>query len=48
MEFVAGTGIGVVYYILRRRNQLKDKQIAEGVTDNGKKDDKALDFRYTF
>lgn len=46
MEFVAACGIGFIYIILRRRNALKVKQIAEGVTDNGEKGDKALDFQY--
>jgi preprotein translocase subunit YajC len=46
MEFCAGCGIVVIYFILRRRNQIKAKQRADGVTDNGEKGDKALDFEY--
>lgn len=46
MEFMAGCGIVVIYFILRRRNQIKDKQRADGITDNGDKSDKALDFEY--
>ncbi|KAH7312511.1 major facilitator superfamily domain-containing protein [Stachybotrys elegans] len=46
MEFSAVCGIGVIWYILRRRNQIKAKQRAEGVTDNGEIGDKSLDFEY--
>lgn len=45
-EFMAGCGIVVIYFILRRRNQIKAKQRAEGVTYNGEMGDKALDFEY--
>ncbi|KAH6989370.1 major facilitator superfamily domain-containing protein [Ilyonectria sp. MPI-CAGE-AT-0026] len=46
MEFLAGCGIVVIYFILRRRNQIKAKQRADGVSDNGEKGDKSLDFKY--
>lgn len=46
MEFVAACGIGAIYLILKRRNTTKAKQLAEGITDNGEKGDKALDFEY--
>lgn len=46
MEFAAAAGIGVIYLILRRRNQIKAKQRAEGIADNGEKGDKGLDFEY--
>ncbi|KAF7547213.1 hypothetical protein G7Z17_g7905 [Cylindrodendrum hubeiense] len=46
MEFLAGCGIVVIYFILRRRNQIKAKQRDDGVTDNGEKGDKSLDFEY--
>ena len=48
MEFMAVCGLGVIYLILRSRNKSKAKQIAQGVTDNGEKGDKALDFEYIF
>lgn len=46
MEFIAGCGVVVIYFILRRRNATKVKQIAQGVTNNGEKGDKSLDFDY--
>ena len=46
MEFVAGLGVAVIYFLLRRRNQIKAKQRAEGITDNGQIGDKSLDFEY--
>lgn len=48
MYFLALGFVVVIYVILRRRNQIKAKQRAEGVTDNGEKGDKALDFEYIF
>lgn len=46
MELSAAFGIVIVYMMLRRRNNIKAKQRAEGVTDNGEKGDKSLDFDY--
>jgi preprotein translocase subunit YajC len=46
MEFVAGIGVVIIYFILRRRNQVKAKQRTEGVADNGQVGDKSLDFEY--
>lgn len=46
MEFVAGCGIAVICMMLRRSNNIKAKQVAEGVTDNGEIGDKSLDFKY--
>lgn len=46
MEFVAGVGVVVIYFTLRRRNQIKAKQRAEGISDNGQVGDKSLDFEY--
>ncbi|KAH8700227.1 major facilitator superfamily domain-containing protein [Talaromyces proteolyticus] len=46
MEVVAMTGIGIIFLLLRSRNNKKQKLIDEGVTDNGKDGDKALDFKY--
>lgn len=46
MELTAGLGVIFIYFTLRRRNQNKAKQRAEGVTDNGEAGDKSLDFDY--
>lgn len=46
MEFLAACGIVVIWFILRRRNQIKAKQVAEGVSNNGEVGDKSLDFKY--
>ncbi|EHA50112.1 hypothetical protein MCOR27_011252 [Pyricularia oryzae] len=46
MELSAAFGIVIIYMMLRRRNNIKAKQRAEGVTDNGEKGDKSLDFDY--
>jgi hypothetical protein len=48
MEFTAVLGIGVIYWMLKRRNAVKARQRAEGITDNGRTDDKSLDFEYIF
>lgn len=47
MEAGAILSVWLVYFLLRRRNQEKKKLMAQGVTDNGKEGDKALDFEYT-
>ena len=47
MEATAIMCVWAMFFLLRRRNQTKDKLIAEGVTDNGKQGDEALDFKYT-
>lgn len=46
MEFAAGVGVVIIYFILRRRNQIKARQRAEGIVDNGQVGDKSLDFEY--
>jgi preprotein translocase subunit YajC len=46
MEFVAGIGVVIIYFILRRRNKAKAKQRAEGIEDNGQVGDKSIDFEY--
>lgn len=48
MELAAGCGIVIIWFILRHRNNIKQKQRADGVTDNGKVGDRALDFEYIF
>jgi hypothetical protein len=48
LEAVAGIGIILVYLIFRNRNIVKAKQRAQGITDNGEKGDKSLDFEYMF
>lgn len=48
MESVACFGVFFVWLLLRRRDQKKDKLIAEGVEDNGHAgEDRGLDFKYT-
>ncbi len=46
METLAMAGIGVIFLLLRTRNNKKDKLIAEGATTNGQEGDRALDFKY--
>jgi hypothetical protein len=46
METVAALLTVATYFLLRRRNQQKDKLIAEGATTNGLEGDQALDFKY--
>lgn len=45
-EFAAACGIVVIWLMLRRRNNIKAKQRAEGIEDNGEVGDKSLDFEY--
>ncbi|PGH09208.1 hypothetical protein AJ79_05737 [Helicocarpus griseus UAMH5409] len=47
MEFVAVLCVWGIYFLLRRRNIIKEAMIAKGATDNGKQGDRALDFKYT-
>ncbi|KAI5253154.1 high-affinity nicotinic acid transporter [Aureobasidium subglaciale] len=46
METLALCGVVAVWWTLRRRNMEKEKLRAEGVEDNGKIGDQALDFVY--
>lgn len=46
LEAIASVFVILTWLLLRRRNQQKDKMIAEGATDNGLKGDRALNFRY--
>jgi hypothetical protein len=46
LELVAAVFVVATWFILRRRNQKKEKMIAEGATTNGFTDDRALDFKY--
>jgi hypothetical protein len=48
MEVSAILGAGVIWFILYKRTQEKERLIAEGVVDNGKKGDKALHFKYIY
>lgn len=45
-EAAAAVGVVIIWFVLRRRNQQKAKLLAQGVSDNGLKGDKALDFEY--
>jgi hypothetical protein len=46
METLALCGVVVVWWTLRRRNLEKEKLRSQGVEDNGKDGDQALDFVY--
>ena len=46
LEAVAAVFVALTWLLLRRRNQLKDKLVKEGATENGEVGDKALGFRY--
>ncbi|KAK0386111.1 hypothetical protein NLU13_5948 [Sarocladium strictum] len=46
LELVAAIFVVATWFLLRRRNQKKEKMIAEGATTNGFNDDRALDFKY--
>ncbi|KAL1959732.1 hypothetical protein VTO42DRAFT_1318 [Malbranchea cinnamomea] len=47
MEAIAILCVWAMFFLLRWRNQKKAQLIAQGVTDNGKQGDQALDFTYT-
>ncbi len=46
LEAVAAVFVCLTWLLLRRRNQQKEKMIAEGATANGMEGDGALDFKY--
>ena len=46
MEAMACGGVVLVWYLLKRRDQRKERLIAEGARDNGFDDDRGLKFRY--
>ncbi|KEY64541.1 hypothetical protein S7711_03607 [Stachybotrys chartarum IBT 7711] len=46
LEFVAAFFVVATWFLLRRRNQMKEKKLAEGATTNGFNDDRGLDFKY--
>lgn len=46
MEALALVIVFLTWLLLRRRNQIKEKLIADGVTDNGLQGDMALGFKY--
>jgi hypothetical protein len=46
LEFTAGCGIVAIYFLLKSRDKEKEKDVAQGVTDNGRDGDRALGFRY--
>jgi hypothetical protein len=47
MEVVAIFFVVAAWFVLRKRQQKKDKMLAEGAATNGKEGDEALDFKYT-
>jgi len=46
LEVIAAVFVVLTWLLLRRRNQQKDKMIAEGATTNGMEGDRSLDFKY--
>lgn len=46
MEAIAAVMVACTWVLLRRRNQMKAKLIAEGAVTNGMEGDEALDFKY--
>lgn len=46
LEVVAVFFVIATWFIMRKRNQQKEKMIAEGATTNGHNDDRGLDFKY--
>lgn len=46
LEVIAAIFVVATWFLLRRRNQQKEKMIAEGATSNGFNDDRGLDFKY--
>ncbi|KAH6695586.1 high-affinity nicotinic acid transporter [Plectosphaerella plurivora] len=46
LEVIAVIFVIITWFLLRRRNQQKEKMIAEGATTNGFEDDRGLDFKY--
>ncbi|KAM0286463.1 hypothetical protein ACHAQH_000889 [Verticillium albo-atrum] len=46
LEAVAAVFVALTWLLLRRRNQQKEKMIAEGATSNGMEGDRGLDFKY--
>lgn len=46
LEVIAALFVIMTWYLLRRRNQKKEKMIAQGATTNGYNDDRGLDFKY--
>lgn len=46
MEALALVVVVFCYFLLRKRNAIKRKLIADGATDNGLEGDRALDFMY--
>ncbi|CAK7266666.1 hypothetical protein SEPCBS57363_002205 [Sporothrix epigloea] len=47
LEAVATVFVGCTWFLLRKRNQQKEKLIAEGASTNGLEGDMALSFKYT-
>lgn len=46
MEFMALSGVGVLYLLFRQRDAQKQKLLTSGQEENGKEGDRAMDFRY--
>ncbi|KIX92931.1 uncharacterized protein Z520_11407 [Fonsecaea multimorphosa CBS 102226] len=48
VEAFASLIVIAMYLLVRRRNQQKEKLVAQGATENGKLGDQALDFKYAY
>ena len=48
VEVVSAVAAGLMILLCRRRNLQKKRLISEGVTDNGRIDDRGLDFVYIY
>lgn len=46
LEVIAAGFVVATWFVLRRRNQIKARQIAQGAKTNGLEGDWALDFKY--
>lgn len=46
MEAMAMAGVGILWLLFRSRDSNKEKLAEQGITDNGKEGDQAMDFRY--
>jgi MFS transporter, ACS family, DAL5 transporter family protein len=46
LEVIAAIFVVITWFLLRKRNQKKEKMIAEGAATNGFEDDRGLDFKY--
>lgn len=48
LEFVALLGVVSIFCLLKWRTSKKEKALAQGIQDNGKEGDQALNFKYLY